>query len=71
MKILLSLLLVILVVLTAGTHIYFVWRKKDFKTLMIQIGIAGLAILAGIVIITDLSYLSISKILNTISPLEK
>lgn len=71
MNILLSLLLVFLIILTTGSHIYFVWQKKDYKTLMIQIGIAGIALLAGIVIITDISSLSISKILNTLSPLEK
>jgi len=71
MNILLSLLLVLLILLTTGTHIYFVWKKKDYKTLMIQIGILGFALLAGLVIITDISSLSISKILNTLSPLEK
>jgi len=71
MNILLSLLLVFLIILTTGSHIYFVWKKKDYKTLMIQIGIAGIALLAGIVIITDISSLSISKILNTLSPIEK
>jgi hypothetical protein len=71
MKILFSLLLVILIVLTSGSHTYFVWKKKDFRTLSIQIGILGLAILAGIVVINDISYLSISKVFNMLSPLEK
>lgn len=71
MNILMSLLLIILVVATTGFHAYFVWKRKDHKTLFVQMGIVCLTIIAGIFIIYDLTDPSISKLFNMLSPLEK
>lgn len=71
MKILLCLLLIGLIVLSITPHFYFVWKKKDYRTLMIQVGIIGLAIVSGIIAIYDVNIPSLSGLLNTLSPLEK
>lgn len=68
MKILLSLLLILLILATSGLHIYFVWKRKDYKTLFIQLGIIGLTIIFGIITIYDVDLYSISKILNLMNP---
>lgn len=70
MNILLCLLLIVLIAITTGTHIYFVWKKKDYKTLFVQFGIVSLSIVAGILVIYNLADPSISKLLNMLSPLE-
>lgn len=71
MNILLSLLLIVLIALTAGTHIYFVWKRKNYKMLVVQLGIVGLTIILGILNIYDISDPSIAKLLNMLSPLDK
>ena len=71
MKILMSLLLAFLIIITTSYHGYFIWKNKDYKTLIIQIGIVCLTIVAGILVVNDPSYVSISKILNMLSPIEK
>ncbi|MCM3760743.1 hypothetical protein M3212_08070 [Alkalihalobacillus oceani] len=71
MKLLMSLLFVVLLLLTTLRHMYFVWKEKDYKMFIAQVGIVGLAVLAGIYVIHDFSYFSISNLLNTVSPLEK
>jgi len=71
MKILLSLLFIGLVVISTGTHSYFVWKNKDYKTLKVQAGIISVAIIAGIFLIYGYQDPSISSILNRLSPLEK
>ncbi|GGH88418.1 hypothetical protein JOD43_000718 [Pullulanibacillus pueri] len=67
MKILTCLLLIILLLLTSGLHLYFVWKKKDFKTLLTQVAILGLTILFGILAIYNVDHLSISRLLNAIN----
>jgi hypothetical protein len=71
MNILLSLLFIVLIVLTTGTHIYFVWKRKYYKMLFVQFGIISLTIILGVLAIYDLTDPSISKLLNMLSPLEK
>ena len=71
MKLLLILLFVLLIGATSGVHLYYVWKKKDMKTLIVQVSIIGLAIIGGICLIYDLNDPSISNLLNTFSPLEK
>jgi branched-subunit amino acid transport protein AzlD len=71
MNILLSLLLIVLIVLTTGTHIYFVWKRNHYKMLFAQLGIISLTIILGLLVIYDLSDPSISKLLNMLSPLQK
>lgn len=71
MNLLLSILLVVLIIITTGSHVYFVWKKKDYRTLITQVGIISLAILAVILVINDFSFFSIAKLMNTLSPLEK
>jgi hypothetical protein len=71
MKIILSLLLIGLVFLSSGLHIYHVWKKNDRKTLTVQIAIISLAIIAGILYIYDFQDTSIASVLNHLSPLEK
>lgn len=68
MKILLSLLFILLIFATTGTHLYFVWKRKELKTLFVQLGIVGVSAILGIIIIYDLNYPTISKLLNTLSP---
>ncbi len=69
MKILLSLLLIVLIVLTSGYHAYFVWKSKNYKMLFVQLGIVGLTVIAEILAVYDLAGPSISKLLNMLSPL--
>lgn len=68
MKILLSLLLILLILATSGLHIYYVWKRKDYKTLVIQLGIIGLTIIFGIFTIYTDDLYSISKLLNMMNP---
>ncbi|SEI04310.1 hypothetical protein SAMN05192559_10865 [Halobacillus karajensis] len=70
MDLLLSLLLIILIVLTTGTHVYFVWKRHQRKMLCAQLGIIGLAIILGVWTIYDPANPSISKWLTTWSPLK-
>jgi hypothetical protein len=46
-------------------------KKQEFKTLFVQMGIIGLALIAGILIIYDLRDPSISRMLNILSPIGK
>lgn len=70
MNILLSLLFISLVVATSGLHVFFIWKRKDYKTLFVQIGMIGLAIIAGVLSIYNIPDLySIAKLLNLLSPL--
>lgn len=71
MKIIVSLLLIILIGLSSGLHLYFVWRERDRKTLCIQIGLIGVAMLVGIMIIFGIQDPSLSSMLNYLSPLDK
>ncbi|MDQ1000216.1 multisubunit Na+/H+ antiporter MnhC subunit [Neobacillus niacini] len=68
MKILLSILFILLILVTTGTHLYFVWKRKEFKTLFVQLGIIGGAVILGIITIYELDPPSFSKLLNTLSP---
>lgn len=68
MKILLSLLFILLIFATSGIHTYIVWKRKDFKTLYIQLGIIGLAVILGVITIYNFDIPSISKQLNMLSP---
>jgi lipoprotein signal peptidase len=70
MNILLSILLPIIMFVSAGSHLYFVWKNKDKKTFIVQITIICFAALGGILAIYNIMDPSISKILNTISPLK-
>lgn len=70
MNILISVLFIILVLGTSGLHMYFIWKKKEYKTLFAQLGIIGLAIVGGVLTIYNSPDLfSISKLLNLLSPL--
>ncbi|MDR4949805.1 hypothetical protein [Neobacillus cucumis] len=70
MNILISVLFIILVLGTSGLHMYFIWKKKEYKTLFAQLGILGLAIVGGVLTIYNFPNLfSISKLLNLLSPL--
>jgi len=70
MNFFISILFICIVLGTSGLHIYFVWKKKDYITFYVQIGIIGLAIAAGVLSIYNLpNMLSISKLLNLLSPL--
>jgi hypothetical protein len=70
MNILLSLLFILVVIGTSGLHVYFIWKKKEYKTLFAQLGLIGLAILGGVLTIYNTPDLfSISKLLNLLSPL--
>lgn len=71
MNILSSLLLILLVVLSTGTHIYFVWKGKHYKMLFVQVGIVSIAVILGIVAIYGFPEPSISKLFNMLSPLGK
>jgi hypothetical protein len=71
MNILLGLLLIVLIVLTTGYHVYFAWKGKHYKILFVQMGIASVAVIVGISVIYDFSDPSISKLFNMLSPLEK
>ena len=68
MKIFLCLLLIVLVILSSGIHLYFVWKGKDYRTLVTQMGVLGVAIILGILVIYHLTEPSISTLLNTLSP---
>jgi cell division protein FtsW (lipid II flippase) len=71
MKILLCLLLIGLVMITTLPYTFRELKKQEFKTLFVQMGIIGLAIIAGILIIYDLRDPSISRMLNILSPIGK
>ncbi|AGK52592.1 hypothetical protein [Bacillus sp. 1NLA3E] len=71
MNILLSLLFIVIVVLSFFPHGYFVWKKKDYKTFKVQVWIIGLAVLTGILLISDFHGPSIASTINKMSPLGK
>jgi cell division protein FtsW (lipid II flippase) len=71
MKILLCLLIIGLVMITTLPYTFRELKKQEFKTLFVQMGIIGLAIIAGILIIYDLRDPSISRMLNILSPIGK
>jgi len=68
MKVLLSLLIILLIAITAASTIYHSWKNKHFKIVVVQLGILGLAVILGIIKIYDLKETSIAKLLNIISP---
>ncbi|MGJ7913165.1 hypothetical protein [Neobacillus sp. LXY-1] len=70
MNILICLLFIILVLGTAGLHVYYIWKQKEYKILAVQLGIIGLTIVAGVLAIYKVqNVLSIAKLLNLLSPL--
>ena len=71
MNIIMSLVLIILILLTSGIHLYFVWKKRDLRTLYTQIGILGLTVILGILSIWGFTEPSISTLFDTISPFKK
>jgi TRAP-type C4-dicarboxylate transport system permease small subunit len=71
MKIILCLLLIGLVMITTLPYTFRELKKQEYKTLFIQMGIIGLAIIAGIFLIYDLRDPSISSIFNKLSPIGK
>lgn len=71
MNLLLSLLIILLIVLTSGTHLYFVWKGKHNKILYVQISIIILAILLGVWTIYHITTPSIATLFNEISPFGK
>jgi hypothetical protein len=71
MKILMSLVLIVLILLTSGIHVYFVWKKGDRRTLYTQLSLLGLTIIAGILGVWGVTEPSISTLINGISPFKK
>jgi multisubunit Na+/H+ antiporter MnhB subunit len=69
MNILFFLLFIFLVFSSSGVHTYFVWKKKDYRTLKVHIAIIVFAILSGIILIFMPDTYSITNILNELSPL--
>jgi hypothetical protein len=66
-----SLVLIVLILLTSGVHVYFVWQKGDRRTLYTQLSLLGLSIIAGILGVWGVTEPSISKLINGISPFNK
>jgi hypothetical protein len=71
MRILLCLFLIGLMIITTIPYSYKVLKKGQYKTLFVQGGILGLAIIAGILLIYDVRDPSISNMLNKLSPIGK
>lgn len=71
MRIILTLLLIGLIVMTTVPFSYNVLKKGQYKILFVQAGIIGLAIIAGIFLIYGIREPSISSIFNTLSPIGK
>ncbi|WEG14653.1 hypothetical protein PU629_09935 [Pullulanibacillus sp. KACC 23026] len=68
MKVAMSLLFILLIFITSGIHLYFVWKKKDYRTLYVQFGILAMAIVLGVWAIWGNSVMSISNLMDAISP---
>jgi hypothetical protein len=50
--------------------VYYIWKKKEYKILVVQLGIIGMAIVTGVLAIYKVPDLfSIAKLLNLLSPL--
>jgi flagellar biosynthesis/type III secretory pathway M-ring protein FliF/YscJ len=71
MKIILSLLLIGLMIISIAPQSYQILKKREKKTLFVQVGIIGLAIIAGIFLIYDIRDPSIASLLNKLSPIDK
>lgn len=71
MKILSSLLFILLVMISSGYHAYYVWKKKDFKTFKVVIGIVSLAVLSGILLIFGIQIPSIAELFNSLNQIVK
>jgi TRAP-type C4-dicarboxylate transport system permease small subunit len=71
MKILSILLLIGLIVITTLPYTFRELKNQEYKTLFVQMGIIGLAVVAGIFLIYELREPSISRILNILSPIGK
>lgn len=71
MKIIMSLVLIVLILLTSGVHVYFIWKKGDRRTLYTQLSLLGLTIIAGILGVWGVTEPSISTLINGISPFKK
>jgi hypothetical protein len=68
MDILSSLIFFVLVLASAGSHVYVAIKEKDSKILYIQIGIWGLVIAGGFFSIYHGADPSIAKILGVVIP---
>ena len=71
MNIIKSLLFIFLLAISSGSHTYHVWKKQDYRTLKVQIGIMSLAILVGLLLIFYFQTYSIAYFLNELSPIDK
>jgi hypothetical protein len=69
MKFGLSLLLIVLLFLSITYHAYFVWKRRLYKLLLVQLSIAAVAAAIGVSAVYDVPYPSVAKLLNLLSPL--
>jgi len=68
MKILFSIILILLIFVTTGLQLFYVWKKGDRKTMWVQIVIMAIAMIGGIMTIYNESTPSLAYFLNRLSP---
>jgi hypothetical protein len=68
MELLLILLLFILIVATSGTHMYHVWKMKQYKVFIFQVGLIGASLFAAFLLIYNIQTPSFSELMNRLSP---
>ncbi|MBC8015314.1 MAG: hypothetical protein H7X79_06165 [Sporomusaceae bacterium] len=68
MEIFISLIFILLVLASSGSHVYMAMKGKKTKMLFIQIGILGLVIAGGIFSIYRVPDPSIATILGAVIP---
>ncbi|KQL54892.1 hypothetical protein AN964_16195 [Heyndrickxia shackletonii] len=69
MKILFSIILILLIFVTTGLQLFYVWKKGDRKTMWVQIVIMAIAMIGGIMAIYNENTPSLAYFLNRLSPL--
>lgn len=67
MKIVSLLLFVGLLVISTGPHFYYLWKKEDYKTFKVIVGIISLTLAAGVILIFSIQLPSIANIFNSMN----
>jgi hypothetical protein len=68
MKLAVSVIFSLLVLGSAGLHLYFVIKKGEFKTFGIQMGFLLTAIFLGVLTIYNFQFPSIAEVFNQFAP---
>lgn len=71
MKVLVSLILIVLIWLSSASHLYYLLKKQEYRTLKVIVSMISLAIISGVLMIFGILEPSIASMFNSIHQIVK